>query len=338
MLPPPFLAARGHLQGGRRDRRGDVPGDLGPRDLAGLRHRPDRPGRLTTSRTLAILLDMTRVHVPVLAGELIEALDPQPGQVAIDCTLGAAGHARLVAGRARPRRAADRHRPRPDRRGGVRRARRRGPVPHALPARGLRRGPADAARRERARRPRLPRPRHVLDAGRPARARLLLRLRRAAGHAHGPDGARSARATPSTPGSAASSPRSSATTARSATPTASHARSSGARGSSDRARPSSSWTRSPPPSPRPRASRGGHPAKRTFQGLRIAVNDELGADRRRAAAGLGRPRTGTAASPRSRSTRSRTGASSASSPTAPRAASARRTCRSASAATSRRPS
>jgi 16S rRNA (cytosine1402-N4)-methyltransferase len=45
---------------------------------------------------------MTRVHVPVLAGELIEALDPQPGQVAIDCTLGAAGHARLVAGRLGP--------------------------------------------------------------------------------------------------------------------------------------------------------------------------------------------------------------------------------------------
>jgi 16S rRNA (cytosine1402-N4)-methyltransferase len=48
---------------------------------------------------LAILLDMPRTHVPVLAGELIEALDPRPGQIAIDCTLGAAGHARLVADR-----------------------------------------------------------------------------------------------------------------------------------------------------------------------------------------------------------------------------------------------
>ena len=45
---------------------------------------------------------MTREHVPVLAGELIEALDPQPGQVAVDCTLGGAGHARLVAGRLGP--------------------------------------------------------------------------------------------------------------------------------------------------------------------------------------------------------------------------------------------
>jgi 16S rRNA (cytosine1402-N4)-methyltransferase len=51
---------------------------------------------------LAILLDMPRTHVPVLAGELIEALDPGPGQVAVDCTLGAAGHARLVAERLGP--------------------------------------------------------------------------------------------------------------------------------------------------------------------------------------------------------------------------------------------
>jgi 16S rRNA (cytosine1402-N4)-methyltransferase len=51
---------------------------------------------------LAILLDMPQTHVPVLAGELIEVLDPQPGQVAIDCTLGGGGHARLVADRLGP--------------------------------------------------------------------------------------------------------------------------------------------------------------------------------------------------------------------------------------------
>jgi len=45
---------------------------------------------------------MTPTHVPVLAGELIEALDPQPGQVAVDCTLGGGGHARLVADRIGP--------------------------------------------------------------------------------------------------------------------------------------------------------------------------------------------------------------------------------------------
>ena len=45
---------------------------------------------------------MTRSHVPVLAGELIDALEPQPGEVAVDCTFGAGGHARLVANRIGP--------------------------------------------------------------------------------------------------------------------------------------------------------------------------------------------------------------------------------------------
>jgi 16S rRNA (cytosine1402-N4)-methyltransferase len=42
---------------------------------------------------------MTSVHVPVLAGELIEMLDPRPGEIVVDCTFGAGGHARLVAER-----------------------------------------------------------------------------------------------------------------------------------------------------------------------------------------------------------------------------------------------
>src|SRR3954452_1100023 len=45
---------------------------------------------------------MTRTHVPVLAGELIELLDPQPGETAVDCTFGDGGHARLVADRIGP--------------------------------------------------------------------------------------------------------------------------------------------------------------------------------------------------------------------------------------------
>ena len=51
---------------------------------------------------MTILLDRTRPHVPVLAGELVGALDPQPGEVAVDCTFGAGGHARLVANRIGP--------------------------------------------------------------------------------------------------------------------------------------------------------------------------------------------------------------------------------------------
>ena len=42
---------------------------------------------------------MTRTHVPVLAGELIELGDPGPGDTVVDCTFGAGGHARLVADR-----------------------------------------------------------------------------------------------------------------------------------------------------------------------------------------------------------------------------------------------
>ena len=46
---------------------------------------------------MAILLDMTRPHVPVLAGELIDLTAPAPGETVVDCTFGAGGHARLVA-------------------------------------------------------------------------------------------------------------------------------------------------------------------------------------------------------------------------------------------------
>ena len=42
---------------------------------------------------------MSTPHVPVLAGELIASLNPTPGLVAVDCTVGGAGHARLVAER-----------------------------------------------------------------------------------------------------------------------------------------------------------------------------------------------------------------------------------------------
>src|SRR5947208_12892618 len=42
---------------------------------------------------------MSSSHVPVLAGELIDLTDPAPGEVAVDCTFGAGGHARLVAER-----------------------------------------------------------------------------------------------------------------------------------------------------------------------------------------------------------------------------------------------
>ena len=51
---------------------------------------------------MAILLDMTRTHIPVLAGELIDLTGPSEGDRVVDCTFGAGGHARLVAERIGP--------------------------------------------------------------------------------------------------------------------------------------------------------------------------------------------------------------------------------------------
>jgi 16S rRNA (cytosine1402-N4)-methyltransferase len=45
---------------------------------------------------------MSRTHVPVLAGELIDLTAPAAGETAVDCTFGAGGHARLVADRLGP--------------------------------------------------------------------------------------------------------------------------------------------------------------------------------------------------------------------------------------------
>ena len=48
---------------------------------------------------MATLTYMPTQHVPVLANELIAFLDPQSGEVAVDCTFGGGGHAELVAQR-----------------------------------------------------------------------------------------------------------------------------------------------------------------------------------------------------------------------------------------------
>src|SRR5688500_198778 len=44
-----------------------------------------------------LVLEMTE-HIPVLAGELIDVVGPRPGETVVDCTFGGGGHARLVAG------------------------------------------------------------------------------------------------------------------------------------------------------------------------------------------------------------------------------------------------
>src|SRR5918996_5164183 len=48
---------------------------------------------------MSTLTYMPTEHFPVLAAELVAVLEPQPGEVAVDCTFGGGGHAALVAER-----------------------------------------------------------------------------------------------------------------------------------------------------------------------------------------------------------------------------------------------
>ncbi|MGH2982436.1 MAG: 16S rRNA (cytosine(1402)-N(4))-methyltransferase RsmH [Solirubrobacterales bacterium] len=51
---------------------------------------------------MATLTYMPTEHSPVLANELVALLAPQPGELAVDCTFGAGGHAAAVADRIGP--------------------------------------------------------------------------------------------------------------------------------------------------------------------------------------------------------------------------------------------
>ncbi len=73
-----------------RRRRGAGDGAASPRRDA-RRGAPRRPGGGSSAPAGS--------HTPVLAAELLDVLGPEPGQTAIDCTFGDGGHARLVAER-----------------------------------------------------------------------------------------------------------------------------------------------------------------------------------------------------------------------------------------------
>src|SRR5215203_922418 len=42
------------------------------------------------------------MHRPIMVDEVLECLRPQPGEIAVDCTLGGGGHARAILARLRP--------------------------------------------------------------------------------------------------------------------------------------------------------------------------------------------------------------------------------------------
>jgi 16S rRNA (cytosine1402-N4)-methyltransferase len=56
----------------------------------------------TVSKVLASGKTPAGAHVPILTAEILEALAPQPGDTAVDCTLGYGGHARALLQRIRP--------------------------------------------------------------------------------------------------------------------------------------------------------------------------------------------------------------------------------------------
>ena len=254
---------------------------------------------------------MTAAHVPVLAGELIEALDPRPGEIVVDCTFGAR---RPRAPGRRPRSGrdghADRDRPRPARRGALRRARRRGRRARRASSARLRRRRSPQLRAEGvARRPRLHGPRHVLDAGRhAASAASPTPTTRRSTCGWTPTRSSRARDVVNDVGRAPARAACSASYGeeRYARQIA-RAIVRGARRRRSRRRTSSSTSISGA-IPAPARFAGGHPAKRIFQAIRIVVNDELGQLDARAARSPGTSCARTAALQGSRSTRWKTGA------------------------------
>jgi 16S rRNA (cytosine1402-N4)-methyltransferase len=64
-------------------------------------HQPDRYAD-TVAKVLASGKTPAGTHRPIMVAEILEVLAPQPGELAVDCTLGYGGHAQEILGRIRP--------------------------------------------------------------------------------------------------------------------------------------------------------------------------------------------------------------------------------------------
>ena len=64
-------------------------------------HNPDRYAD-TVAKVLAAGKTPAGTHRPIMVGEILEVLAPQPGEIAVDCTLGYGGHALEILPRLQP--------------------------------------------------------------------------------------------------------------------------------------------------------------------------------------------------------------------------------------------
>ena len=56
----------------------------------------------TVAKVLASGKTPAGTHRPIMVAEILEVLAPQPGETAVDCTLGYGGHAQAILGRLQP--------------------------------------------------------------------------------------------------------------------------------------------------------------------------------------------------------------------------------------------
>jgi len=68
------------------------------------KYKEHNPGRYaeTVAKVLASGKTPAGTHRPIMVAEILEALAPQPGEIAVDCTLGYGGHAQEIIARLQP--------------------------------------------------------------------------------------------------------------------------------------------------------------------------------------------------------------------------------------------
>jgi 16S rRNA (cytosine1402-N4)-methyltransferase len=90
--PPPRPHQRRSRYAGKHPRRFDE------------KYKERQPARYaeTVAKVLASGKTPAGMHRPIMVAEVLEALAPQPGEVAVDCTLGYGGHAQELLTRIQP--------------------------------------------------------------------------------------------------------------------------------------------------------------------------------------------------------------------------------------------